>query len=169
MQAHATQPSVATTAETVETPRVRLAALAGLLAIVSVALALTVESEVARLQILRGFLLLLAAAEGFFGVTQLFRPRQFDSDPPGIYLRQHVGLYNLFAVLLYLFAAFDPLKNVVVVQAAIALYVAHAGYELCCYLGLAPPGRAAFRPKRTYLVDGATLLAVILPVVVFYP
>ena len=168
MQTGDAQPEVANLDVTPERPQVRLAALAGVLAVGSLVLSSGVESEAVRLRILSGFLLVLAAAEGFFGLAALFRPRE--SEAPGIYIRQHLGLYNLFAVLLYLFAALDPLANRAVIQAVIALYVVHAGYEFWCFLRLAPPGMDdSFRPRATYLTDGATLLAVILPVVVFYP
>ena len=170
MQTGDAQPEVANLDVTPERPQVRLAALAGVLAAGSLVLSSGVESEAVRLRILSGFLLVLAAAEGFFGLAALFRPRQFESEAPGIYMRQHLGLYNLFAVLLYLFAALDPLANRAVIHAVIALYVVHAGSEFWCFLRLAPPGMDdSFRPRATYLTDGATLLAVILPVVVFYP
>jgi len=151
--------------EKVRTAQLVLAVMLSSLALV---LALAIESGANRLRVLSGFLLVLAVAEGFFGVQYLFRPRTLASDPDRIYTRQHQGIYSLFAVLLYVIAAFDPVANVVIVRAVIALYVVHAGYELACALGIAPPGWGGFRSPRAFLVDGLVLLAVIFPVAVFH-
>jgi hypothetical protein len=146
-----------------------LAVLALLLAASSILLSLTVADPSLRLSILSGFLLVLAAAEGFFGLSQLLRPRSVDRSPHTLYATQHVGLYNLFAALLLAFAALDPVGSVAIVRAVLALYVAHAGYEVACYLGLAPPVDRPFRPKRRFLVAAVTLLAVVAPVALFHP
>jgi hypothetical protein len=136
--------------------------------IAALVLGATVQDAEARLHILSGFLLLLAAAEGLFGVLHLLRPGRFNTGPPNIYLGQHLGLYNLFAALLYALAAFDPIRNSDAILAAICLYVSHAGYELSCSLGIAPLGAPPFRTKRSFLVDGLGLLIVIFPIAWFY-
>ena len=150
-----------------EEPRVRLAVLTTLLAGVALVLALTVQGEAARLHILSAFLLLLAVAEGFYGILHLFRPQQFATGPPNIYARQHFGLYNLFAALLYVIAALDPVKYTAVILAVICLYVLHVGYELTCSTGMAPLGKPPFRTRKAFLVDGLTLLGVIFPIALF--
>ena len=122
-----------------EKPAIGLALLAVLLASIALALAIAVRDDALRLTVLRGFLLLLAASEGFFGASALFWPRRSDTGSYAIYVRQHVGIYNLFAVLIYVLAALDPVGNIAMLQAAIALYVGHAGYELCCFLGIPQP------------------------------
>ena len=72
MQTGDAQPKVANLDVTPERPQVRLTALAGVLAAGSLVLSSGVESEAVRLRILSGFLLVLAAAEGFFGLAALF-------------------------------------------------------------------------------------------------
>ncbi len=150
-------------------PATSLALLAMLVAGIAGAFAIAVESDASRALVLSGFLLLLAGSEGFFGVSSLFWPRRSATGSHAIYVRQHVGIYNLFAVLIYVLAALDPVENLGMVQAAIALYVVHAGYELCCYFGLASAAERSFKPRKAYLIDGITLLALIFPVVIFYP
>ena len=152
-----------------EKPAIGLALLAVLVASIAGALAIVVRDDASRAYFLSGFLLLLAGSEGFFGASALLWPRRSDTGSYAIYVRQHVGIYNLFAVLIYVLAALDPVGNIGMVQAAIALYVVHAGYELCCYLGLAPAAERSFKPRKAYLIDAVTLLTVIIPVAIFYP
>ena len=152
-----------------EEPKTALAWLAIGVAGVALLTSLGVESAAARAHLLRASLLLLAAVEGLFGALALFAPRRFETQARALYVRQHIGLYNLFAVTLYGLAALDPLANLGLVRAVIALYVIHAGYELCCYMGLAPAAQDPWRQRRAYLIDAVTLLAVISPVVLFYP
>ncbi len=152
-----------------EKPAIGLALLAVILASIALALAIAVRDDALRLTVLRGFLLLLAASEGFFGASALFWPRRSDTGSYAIYVRQHVGIYNLFAVLIYVLAALDPVGNIAMLQAAITLYVGHAGYELCCFLGLGAAAEQSFKPRRAYLIDAVTLLAIISPVALFYP
>jgi len=109
----------------------------------------------------------LAAAEGIFGALHLLRPQRFNTGAPNVYLRQHLGLYNLFAALLYAFAALDPIRNADAVLAAVCLYVLHSGYELSCSLGIAPLS-PPFRTRRAFLLDGLALLVVIFPIAFFY-
>jgi hypothetical protein len=151
-----------------EGPNARVFALASIATVASLVLGLTVGDESARLHILSGFLLVLAVAEGGFGALHLLRPQRFNTGPPNVYLRQHLGLYNLFAALLYTFAAIDPARNSDAILAAISLYVLHAGYELSCSLGIAPLGTPAFRTKRAFALDSVGLLLVIFPIAWFY-
>jgi hypothetical protein len=168
MQAHRTETSGNTVAQALQGPNVRVLALASFAAVAALVLGLTVQDERDRLHILSGFLLVLAAAEGMFGAVHLLRPQRFNSGSPNVYLRQHLGLYNLFAALLYALAALDPVRNSDAILAAICLYVLHAGYEISCSLGIAPLGAPAFRTKRAFLVDGLGLLVVIFPIAWFY-
>lgn len=162
-------PRAGSTAELVQQPRVGLAVFAVILAALSLGLSLTVKDQAARLHILSAFLLLLAVGEGSYGVVHLFRPEWFNSGPPNIYLRQHLGLYNLFAALLYVLAALDPIRNSALVLAVIGLYVLHAAYELACASGVARLGEPSFRTGRAFVVDSLGLLGLIFPVVVFHP
>ena len=152
-----------------EEPKTALAWLALGVAGVALLASLGVENAAARAQLLRASLSLLAAVEGLFGALALFAPRRFETQARALYVRQHIGLYNLFAVTLYVLAALDPLANLGLVRVVIALYVVHAGYELCCYAGLAPAAQDPWKQRRAYLIDAVTLLAVISPVVLFYP
>ncbi len=167
MRAHRTE-SPDATAEALQGPNLGVLGLASLAAAAALVLGLAVQDGRARLHVLSGFLLVLAVAEGIFGALHLLRPRRFNSGPPNVYLRQHLGLYNLFAALLYAFAAFDPVRNSDAILAAICLYVLHAGYELSCSLGVAPLGAPPFRTRRAFLVDGLGLLVVIFPIAWFY-
>lgn len=168
MQAHRTETPHATAAHPLQGPNLRVLALASFAAAAALVLGMTVQDERARLHILSGFLLVLAVAEGIFGVLHLLRPQRFNAGPPNVYLRQHLGLYNLFAAILYGFAALDPVRNSDAILAAICLYVLHSGYELSCSLGIAPLGAPAFRTRRAFLVDGLGLLVVIFPIAWFY-
>jgi len=168
MQAHRSEIPDATAVPALQGPNVRLLALASLAAVAALVLGLTVQDGRARLQILSGFLLVLAVAEGIFGVMHLLQPQRFNIGPPNVYLRQHLGLYNLFAALLYGFAALDPVRNSDAILATVCLYVLHAGYELSCSLGIAPLGAPPFRTNRAFLVDGLGLLVVIFPIAWFY-
>jgi hypothetical protein len=168
MQARRTEPPDVTAVQPLQGPNIPVLALASLGAVAAVVLGVTFQDGRARLHILSGFLLVLAVAEGSFGALHLLRPQRFNSGPPNLYLRQHLGLYNLFAALLYGLAAVDPVRNSDAILAAICLYVLHAGYELCCSLGIAPLGTPAFRTRRGFAVDSLGLLVVIFPIAWFY-
>jgi hypothetical protein len=151
-----------------EGPNLRILVLATLGAAAALVLGQAFEDSAIRMRILSGFLLVLAVAEASFGLLHLLRPQRFSRGAQNLYLRQHLGLYNLFAALLYALAALDPVRNREMILAAIALYALHAGYEVCCALGLAPPDATAFRTRRAFLIDGMGLLLVIFPIALFY-
>jgi hypothetical protein len=168
MQSRRTDSLEAAAVRAPQGPSFRLLALASFAAVAALVFDLTVPEEPARLRILGGFLLVLAVAEGSYGVLHLLRPQRFNTGPPNVYLRQHLGLYNLFAALLYGLAALDPVRNSDAILAAICLYVIHAGYELGCAIGIAPLGTPPFRTRGAFLVDGFALLVVIFPIAWFY-
>jgi hypothetical protein len=156
------------TAPALQGPNLRVLAIASSASLAALVLGAAIEDPGTRLHVLSGFLLVLAIAEGAFGAAHLLRPQRYSHGAPNIYLRQHLGLYNLFAALLYGLAALDPARNADAILAAIVLYVLHAGYELGCWLGIAPLGTPAFRTRRSFLIDGLGLLAVIFPIAWFY-
>src|SRR5262249_30980659 len=100
-----------------------------------------VDTESVRLVILRGVLLLTAAAEAMAGGMYVFRARGMVERAGRPYaaayhgVMQDFGFYNLAIALLLVLCATDPERGRVVLIAPIALYAVHGATHVLRYFG----------------------------------
>jgi hypothetical protein len=138
---------------------------------------LTVSAPSARLDVLRGILLLAAAGEALGGALGVFRPRWFNERNGRPYsaayhgVVQDFGFYNLAFALLFAIAAVDPVRRAIVIAVAIALYAVHGLTHVLRCLGLYYGGGAPIptRPRHFELRDGLMLLAPAVGMILFFP
>ena len=156
---------------------VRVLLLWGGLLLLVVLARLTLGDPSARQVTLRVFLILLAVAEGLAGFFYLFSARQMAERAGRPYnaayhgVMQDFGLYNLGTALLFVLCATDPVRNVVVLQAAIIFYGLHAITHILRYFGLYYGGETsiATRPRHLELRDGLQLAVGLGAMILFYP
>jgi hypothetical protein len=131
----------------------------------------------ARQVALRAFLVLLAGAEGLAGFFYVFSAQQMAERAGRPYnaayhgVMQDFGFYNLGTALLFVLCATDPLRNVVVLRAAIVFYALHAVTHILRYFGLYYGGETAIatRPRHLELRDGLQLAVGLAAMIFFYP
>lgn len=131
----------------------------------------------ARQVALRVFLLLLAVAEGLAGFVYVFSAQQMAERAGRPYnaayhgVMQDFGFYNLGVALLFVLCATDPVRNVVVLRAAIVFYGLHAVTHILRYFGLYYGGETAIatRPRHLELRDGLQLAVGLVVMIFFYP
>ncbi len=134
--------------------------------------------EPIRLVALRVVLILLALGEGVLGgVSQVFYPqrsaeregRDYNAGYHGV--MQDFGFYNVAFALLYGVAAFDPRRNLAVIEVGIFLLVVHGATHVARYFGIYYGGGEPLpsRPARRELSQGLTLLAGAVGLILFFP
>jgi hypothetical protein len=149
---------------------------AALLLLVIVA-RLVLRAGSTRLTALRAVLVLMAVAEGMAGFTYVFRARGMAERAGRAYaaayhgVMQDFGFYNLTMAFLLLLCAVDPVRRVVVLWAAIALYAAHGATHVLRYLGYYYGGetRISTRPRRLELRNALQLVVALAGMLLFYP
>ena len=147
-----------------------------LAALLATAAALLDEPRV-RTAALRGILVLAALGEALGGFFQVFRARQMAAQTGRPYAAayhgvvQDFGFYNFAMALLLGGTAIDPARHSLVIRAVILLYVVHGGTHLLRYRGRYYAGETPIptRSREMELRDGMPLLVAALGLALFFP